>query len=213
MKKCGITFLERQAIAISDTLTLAFSVAALVPSAKYAMQLVVTFKYCGVTLWQLYSLPQTFECALSHPWCLGKTVLHDVKEVSDSCAPEEPVWVNNLTACIPLCRPRPHSRRVSPPFMPLGPPVRRSAPERLVIPRASEDEGREEVNLPALSETDNVKVFVRVRPVNRRELEMGASSLLQSLHLLLEMGTILVLIMSSYHKFRACLHSQSVSGD
>ncbi len=42
-------------------------------------------------------------------------------------------------------------------------------PKRLVLPDAADEEP-----LPS-SETDNVKVFVRTRPVNEREVEFGAS--------------------------------------
>lgn len=43
-------------------------------------------------------------------------------------------------------------------------------PKRLVLP----DNAADEEPLPT-SETDNVKVFVRTRPINEREVEFGAS--------------------------------------
>ena len=43
---------------------------------------------------------------------------------------------------------------------------RRLPPRQLIIPAAEDD-------APIASETDNVKVFVRTRPINQREVEMG----------------------------------------
>ena len=43
---------------------------------------------------------------------------------------------------------------------------RRLPPRQLIIPAVEED-------TPIASETDNVKVFVRTRPINQREIEMG----------------------------------------
>ncbi len=44
---------------------------------------------------------------------------------------------------------------------------RRLPPRQLIIPAADDEDA------PLASETDNVKVFVRTRPINQREVEMG----------------------------------------
>ena len=70
----------------------------------------------------------------------------------------------------PRQSPRPMRRspqEASPPYLSPAPTSGRRLPPRQLIIPATEDDTH------IASETDNVKVFVRTRPINQREVEMG----------------------------------------